>query len=166
MSKFRVKITRTEVYEREVEVEAEDAAAAEEKAKENEAENEYAVLFDCPDTVTTDFACKGDGNSNRVTVDAFKYMTVSAEVDWDFDEDVLNSGLSPEEYGLPSKEQTLYFDAKELESEGIVEVGETNKDEWWLNEDKLKEYISETLTEEEEFCHKGFTFSYTLNYNC
>lgn len=161
MSKFKVKITRTEVYEREVEVEAEDARAAEEKARENEQDNEYAALFDCPDVVQTTFRDANGENDGRIAdIAPFSTMTVTAKVDWDFDDDVRNSGLAPEEYGLPSKEQKLVFTADELKVNGVVDCGGTV---WALDEGKLEEYVSDKLTDETGFCHNGFTFDYKIN---
>lgn len=57
--KIKVKITRTETYERIVEVEAKDEAEALEIAEDNEQENEYADMFDCPDDVDTEFSIPG-----------------------------------------------------------------------------------------------------------
>lgn len=158
MSKYMVKITRTEVYEREVEVEAEDARAAIAKARENEQDNEYAELFDCPDNVMTDFSYAGVDN-----IAPFTTMEISAKVDWDFDEDVLESRLAPEEYGFPSKEQKLVFTADELKVNEVVDVGDIEDRCWTLDEDKLKEYVSDKLTDETGFCHNGFTFDYKIN---
>lgn len=57
--KIKVKITRTETYERIVEVEAKDEAEALEIAEDNEQENEYADMFDSPDDVDTEFSIPG-----------------------------------------------------------------------------------------------------------
>lgn len=54
--KIKVKITRTETYERIVEVEAKDEAEALEIAEDNEQENEYSDMFDSPDEVETNFS--------------------------------------------------------------------------------------------------------------
>ena len=58
--KIKVKITRTETYERVVEVDAKDEAEALKIAKDNEQENEYSDLFDCPDDVDTKFSIPGN----------------------------------------------------------------------------------------------------------
>ena len=55
MKKFKVKITRTEVYEREVEVEAASKKEACRIAEEREQDNEYYAMFDAPDDVKTTF---------------------------------------------------------------------------------------------------------------
>ena len=60
--KYKVRITRTETYYRDVEVEADNIEDAIEKAEENEQDNEYAELFDCPDDVQTSFK---DANGNE-----------------------------------------------------------------------------------------------------
>lgn len=54
--KIKVKITRTETYERIVEVEADSEEEALQIAEDNEQENEYADMFDCPDDVDTEFS--------------------------------------------------------------------------------------------------------------
>ena len=54
--KIKVKITRTETYERIVEVEAKDEAEALVIAEDNEQENEYSDMFDAPDDVETEFS--------------------------------------------------------------------------------------------------------------
>lgn len=157
MEKFRVKITRTEVYEREVEVFADDAVAAIAKAKENEQENEYAHLFDMPDDVHTEFSYAGAGDKNVCKIQPFAKLTVTAQVDWDFDEDVVNSGL-------PSAKQTIDFTADELKNEGIVDVGDIDEVNWLIDEDKLEDLISDRLTDDTGFCHNGFGFHYKLTY--
>ena len=53
--RFRVRITRTEVYYRDVEVAADNLEDALQKVQDNEQNNEYAYLFDCPDDVSTTF---------------------------------------------------------------------------------------------------------------
>lgn len=164
MEKFRVKITRTEVYEREVEVFADDAVAAIAKAKENEQENEYAQLFDMPDDVHTEFSYAGAGEKNVFKIQPFAKLTVTAKVDWDFDEDVVNSGLPFEEFGLPSAKQTIDFTADELKNEGIVDVGDIDEVDWQIDEDKLEDLISDRLTDDTGFCHNGFGFNYKLTY--
>lgn len=58
--KIKVKITRTETYERIVEVEAKDEAEALQIAEDNEQENEYSDMFDCPDDVDTKFSIPGN----------------------------------------------------------------------------------------------------------
>lgn len=54
--KIKVKITRTETYERIVEVEADSEEEALQIAEDNEQENEYSDMFDCPDDVDTEFS--------------------------------------------------------------------------------------------------------------
>ena len=60
MSTFKVKITRTEVYERVVEVEAKSEKDARRIAQDRELDNEYANMFDCPDNVFTKFSVVGE----------------------------------------------------------------------------------------------------------
>lgn len=57
--KIKVKITRTETYERIVEVEADSEEEALQIAEDNELENEYSDMFDCPDDVDTEFSIPG-----------------------------------------------------------------------------------------------------------
>jgi len=57
--KIKVKITRTETYERIVEVEADSEEEALQIAEDNEQENEYSDMFDCPDDVDTEFSIPG-----------------------------------------------------------------------------------------------------------
>lgn len=57
--KIKVKITRTETYERIVEVEADSEEEALRTAEDNEQENEYSDMFDCPDDVVTEFSIPG-----------------------------------------------------------------------------------------------------------
>lgn len=154
MSKFRVKITRTEVYEQEVEVEAEDARAAIAKARENEQNNEYAELFDCPDNVKTDFSYAGAGEKRVVDIAPFTTMEISAKVDWDSDEG---------DTDLPDRSQTLTLTADELKVNEVVDVGDIQDRCWTLDEDKLEEYVSDRLTDETGYCHNGFTFDYKIN---
>lgn len=59
--RFRVRITRTEVYYRDVEVAADNLEDALQKVQDNEQNNEYAYLFDYPDDVSTTF--KGADNN-------------------------------------------------------------------------------------------------------
>lgn len=58
--KIKVKITRTETYERIVEVEADSEEEALQIAEDNEQENEYSDMFDCPDDVDTEFSIPGN----------------------------------------------------------------------------------------------------------
>ena len=55
MSKFTVKITRTETYTHEVEIEAETAEAAKRIVEENDMAGEYEQNFDCFDDVSTEY---------------------------------------------------------------------------------------------------------------
>ena len=55
MQTYKVRMTRTETYVRDVEVVAANWDEAVEKAKEYEQENAYSDLFDLPDDVQTEF---------------------------------------------------------------------------------------------------------------
>lgn len=104
----------------------------------------------------------GECDGRIADIAPFSTMTVTAKVEWDFDDDVRNSGLAPEEYGLPSKEQKLVFTADELKVNDIVDVGDIEDRVWALDEGKLEEYISDKLTDKTGFCHNGFDYNYKI----
>lgn len=66
--KQKVKITRTEVYERVVEVDAYTREDAELIAAKNYEANDYFAMFDAPDTVNTTFEGEnGNGGGETIT---------------------------------------------------------------------------------------------------
>ena len=157
--KFKVKISRTEIYERVVEIEADSKDKAIAIAKDNEEENEYAYMFDCPDDVTTDFAIEDDGEEDKpknkethlepnMFFSPFKRLKVIADVDWDGDDGD----------ELPDHNFEVTFTADELKELGFIKETDDDSTVWTFVTNEFGEWFGEYLTSFTDFCHKGFTY--------
>jgi hypothetical protein len=146
--KYKVKMVRTEIYERVVEIEAESKDAAIAIAKDNETNNEYAEMFDLPDEARTDFSAECvDG----YTFPPFKRLKVEAEVEWDADEEDMPF--------TPKKDFKVVFTPEELEHFEVLDRSDPKK--WSIPKEKFEEWFGEYLTDFTDFCHRGFTYDLT-----
>lgn len=102
----------------------------------------------------TDANGKEEDNT-PVKVSPFSTMTITAEVDWDVDED--------EDGELPDAVQTLTLNSQELFFADVLDAADIDETTWNLDEEMLEEYISDKLSDEMGFCHNGFTYTYKLD---
>ena len=81
-------------------------------------------------------------------------IEITADVDWDFDE-----GDTP-----PEREFKVSFTPEDLFHFGVL-YGKYLGEEGWENEidrEALSEFLSDYLTDYTDFCHNGFTFTYSF----
>ena len=81
----------------------------------------------------------------------FSKMEISANVKWDFDE-----GDTP-----PNPKFEVSFTPDELVHFGVLDKGDIDETNWWLNEGKLGDFIAEYVTDYTDFCHNGLEYTYT-----
>lgn len=151
--KFKVKITLTETYDREVEVEATDGKQAVKIAQDRWADNEYTNMFDCPDDSSTEFNLVDESRDPEahsiIRTSPFSKMEVTADVDWDGEEGEV----------LPDPKFEVTFTADELfHNVGCLSVKEDDKNIWEFDDDRFGEWFGEYLTSFTDFCHNSFTY--------
>ena len=91
-------------------------------------------------------------NDEPVRVAPFSKMTVTAEVDWDAEENEVK----------PNSIVVQTYTAEELKNAEVVDVGEIDDTGWYLYEQRLEDFVSEQLSDEYGFCHNGFSLEYTF----
>lgn len=90
-------------------------------------------------------------NKKMTPVYPFKRFNITAEVDWDFDE-----GDTP-----PDPKFEVSFTPEKLMNEDILDKGDIEDiNKWFIDEEKLEEFLGEYLSDSTAFCHKGFTFEW------
>ena len=129
MQTYRVRITRTETYVRDVEVVAANWDEAVEKAEENEEENAYADLFDCPDDVQTKF---GKTEEDPVFIPPCKGLNVR----------VLTEVDGVDEW------REKFYSADELVNAEVIDKGDIRQTQWNMKEGELWELASDEATDE------------------
>jgi len=128
MQTYKVRITRTETYVRDVDVVAANWDEAVEKAKENEEENEYADLFDCPDDVQTEF---GKTEEDPTLIPPCKGLNVR----------VLTEVDGVDEWW------EKFYSADELANAKVIDKRDPRVAQWNLKEGELWELASDDATD-------------------
>ena len=155
MSTMKVLITRREVYRREVEVDASTKEEAEAIARENYFNGKFNLCFDTPDETEETFKVIDEAENaaeEGVRLTPFKAMKISAKVEWDGDDN--------EE--LPEEDVEVTFTAQKLKDCGALVEEEADSSEWCFLPNYFEELFGEYLTAQTDFCHKGFTWEYTV----
>ena len=91
----------------------------------------------------------------------FKRLKVSvSNVKWDFD-GMDEAEKEATKKGLPDA-GVIEWTARELFDQEVLDIDEDVPTDWLLDEDKLEELVSEKITNDSEFCHKGFSMRYSV----
>lgn len=90
-------------------------------------------------------------SSEQMAYSPFTKIKVTAQVDWDVDED---DGEAPDR----DVQIEVYADP-DMFNAGVID--DSDPLNWVLDEDALKELIGDKLSDEFGFCHKGFTYTFT-----